>query len=42
MVMGCMSLQHTLNDWPPIFNIERCPQLGEQRKTSARSEHFAF
>jgi hypothetical protein len=22
--------------------IERCPLLGEQRKTSARSEHFAF
>jgi hypothetical protein len=21
--------------------IERCPLLGEQRKTSARSEHFA-
>ena len=22
--------------------IERCPLLGEQRKTSARGEHFAF
>jgi hypothetical protein len=24
----------------PLFEGERCPLLGEQRKTSARSEHF--
>jgi hypothetical protein len=39
-LLPCMSPHLTLFRHADL--VERCPLLGAERKTSARSEHFAF